>query len=110
MIKETDAEPGDTVYLRPNTKTAGADCVRLAAAILVDAKSEWPIVIVNVPDADQPEGVRTIKVHRIDVGLNPKVVKREKGGDQVGGGEAAPTKVRVMGKPVVNLPDQDVLF
>lgn len=113
MIKIEDAEPGDTVYLRPSTKQAPLECYLGLAAVLVDAKTDWPMVKVNVPDATQPEGVKEMLIHKQNIGLNPKTVKREKGGDQVGGGteDAAPErKVRVLGKPEVNVEGQDVLF
>jgi hypothetical protein len=113
MINQYDAEIGETVWLRASTKAAPRECHLGLAAVLVDVSTDWPMVTVNVPDATRPEGVRPVKVHRQNVGLRPKVVKREKGGDQVGGGtedNAPERKVRVLGKPVVDLDGQDVLF
>lgn len=111
MNKQDEAEPGDTVYLRASTRQAPRECWAGLAAVLVDAKTHWPRVLVNVPDTTQPYGVKELLVHRANIGLNPKTVKKSKGGDQIGGGEDGPkVKVRTLGKPVVNLDGQDVLF
>jgi hypothetical protein len=111
MINQDDAEIGATVWLRAHTKVAPPECYLRLAAVLVDVKAEWPMVKVRVFDAKAPDEGREIKVHRDNIGLNPKVVKKEKGGDMVGSAEDGPAgKIRTMGTPVPNVDGQDVLF
>jgi hypothetical protein len=116
MINQDDAQPGETVWLRPGTKQASAECYARLAAVLVDVKTQWPYVKVNIPDASSPDGVRPLTTHRLNVGLRPKTVKKEKGGDQVGAEDGVPlVRVKTMGKPVPPIDpacgyEEDMLF
>jgi hypothetical protein len=99
VINKEDAEIGQTVYPRAFTKQAPRECYLGLAAVLVSV-DEWPMVIVRIfDDPDQPRG-REIKLHRDNVGLHRKTVKREKDGDRVGGTEGPMARVPVLGKPV----------
>lgn len=116
MINQEDAELGQSVWLRPATKQAPPECYRRLAAVLV-SYDKWPMVLVRVfPTSElrpgyNPDIGKEMLVHRDNVGLNPKVIKREKGGDMVGSIDDAPErKVRVLGRPVPPIDGQDVLF
>ena len=74
-------DPGTVVYLRPNTKTAGAAC-RAHLPARVVSYDQWPLVEVEVEkEGWQPRHV----VHCNDIGLNPAAKKRGNGGDMAGG-------------------------
>lgn len=110
MNEQQDAEIGQSVWLRPHTKQAPAECYARLAAVIVSYR-DWPMVRVRVFDKKDPEEGREIRVHRDNIGLNPKTVKKDKGGDMVGShdGEAG-RKIKTMGTPIPNLDGQDVLF
>lgn len=116
MREQTEAELGTTVWLRPFTKQAPAECYARLAAVVV-SYDRWPMVLVRVfPTAElrpgyDPDRGKEMLIHRDNIGLNPKTVKREKGGDRVGSEEDEPgRRIRTMGTPVPNIDGQDVLF
>lgn len=75
MINKDDAEMGQVVFLRPQTKLAPREChLRLAAEILDMA--QWPIVYVKT------ETGKYLSVHRDNIGLHPPVVKKKQGDGQ----------------------------
>lgn len=97
MLNKEDVEIGATVYPRPTTKTARRECYLGLAAVLVSTDA-WPMVKVRIfDDIDLPEG-RTVDLHKDDVGLTRRTVKKEKHGDAVGSDDDGGVKVRKMGR------------
>lgn len=113
MNEKTEAEIGQTVYLRPSTKAAPDECYRRLAAVLV-SYDKWPYVQVRVFDRpNTPEG-RVIWVYRMNVGLH-RTVESKKEGDTVQGDEKPRMVGKRIGAPVPPIDpesgyDQPVLF
>jgi len=79
MLAPEDAEIGRTVWLRPNTKTASKWChLRLPAEIV--SYTEWPIVQVHI-EPGKKLAKMLIRVHRLDIALNPAKGKQDRQGD-----------------------------
>lgn len=94
MNDQSEAQVGTTVYLRPTTKQAPAECYRRLAAVVV-SYSAWPIVEVRI--FDSVEG-RLLRVHRDNIGLRRKTIKKDKQGDMTGNVDDAASSM--VGKPI----------
>lgn len=82
---KTDAEIGQTIYLKPTTKTAPRECYSGAAVRLVSV-ADWPFVSVWLPDEK-----REIKIHRLNAVLHPPGFTLKKEGDGANAGTPAVT-------------------
>lgn len=96
MYNQSEADVGVTVYLRPTTRQAPAECYKRLPAVVV-SYDQWPMVQVRI--FDTVEG-RLLTVHRDNIGLRRKTVKREHHGDGVGQEGTPPEPTRVLGRPV----------
>lgn len=74
MNAQTDAEIGDTVYLKPTTRTAPRECY-LGLAVRLLSVEFWPRVDVLLPDG------RHMVLHRLNVVLHPPGFTLKKQGD-----------------------------
>lgn len=87
MNDKGEAEIGQTVYLRPQTKQAPTVCYQRLAAVVVSYDA-WPYVLVRVFDQPGNERGRETQIHRLNIGLHRKTTATDKtGGDSVQGDE-----------------------
>lgn len=83
MLDKGQVEPGTTVWLRAGTKTAPAICYTGMSAVFV-SDDHWPYVTVRVFEAGNDGHGRETDLHKDNIRLTRKTIKKDKQGDMAG--------------------------